>query len=1095
MIKRWGVQILVCLAALLCALAGPAFANELASISGRITDSQGLVLPAVKVEAVNINTNVAYSGESNGDGLYRIPSVPPGVYRIIVQKNGFSQIVKPNVELHVQDDVALNFGMQVGSVSQTVTVEGGAPMINTTGAAVGTVVDQTYIKNMPLNGRSFQDLILLAPGVVTQTTQLNSTTVGVGKTGEFSVNGQRTESNYYTVDGVSANTSIGGTTGGCLALGWSAASGSVAASTALGTTQALVSVDELQEFRVQTSSYSAEYGRNPGAQIAFETKSGVNQWHGTAYDYLRNDFFDANDYFNDYLRAVDPTLTKPALRQNDFGGTLGGPVRIPGAYNGRDKTFFFVSYEGLRLLQPQPASTMAVPDNALRTNTPAPLNQVLKAFPVPNGPELLFQCDPASDPNCPASGQEQSGAAQFVASWSNPSSINATSARFDHVVNDKLKLFFRFSNTLSNQTALGVGGGTPSMSSALSYTARTYTGGASTVFSSRLSNELRLNYTSNAEATTDAIHAFGGSTPVDLAKLTGLGPSALIDPIFSLGNGSYFFGIDRTVDASTQRQWNLVDTVNYSLGRHQLKFGADYRRLTPFAVPHNPNLLYAFLDENSVLNNSGLVLSSSNAPGYPLIQNFSLFAQDEWKVSPRLSLSLGLRWEVNPAAGATQGTKPSTILFVGGSPDTWQLAPQGTPLWQTAWYNFAPRLGAAYVMRDKQGWETVVRGGGGVFFDTGQQLGTLSFTGPGFFQQGSINFSPFPGDPAALAPPISNPPAGPFSAVYGYATHLQLPYTLQWNASIEQALGASQSFTISYIGAHASRLLQQNSFQSSVDANGDPVNPVSGTFVVVQNGQTSDYHAMQTQFQRRLSRGLTALASYTWSHCLDYGSVNYTFGYERGNCGTDVRHSFSAAFSYDLPNLGHSGIASAVLHHWGLDDRFIARTAFPVDLTGGTIFDPNTDRRLSSGLNLVSGPIYLYGDQCAQAYGPGLGGTGFLQAGQGCPGGRGINPNAFQDVTTGLGNVPRNFARGFGAWQMNLGVRREFPIYEGLKLQFRAEAFNVFNHPNFGTINGGHGQGNFGLATGTLANSLGVLSPLYQMGGPRSMQFALKIVF
>src|SRR5438105_5830359 len=433
MIKRWGVQILVCLAAFLCALAGPAFANELASISGRITDSQGLVLPGVKVKAVNINTNVAYSAESNGDGLYRIPSVPPGVYRIIVQKNGFSQIVKPNVELHVQDDVALNFGMQVGSVSQTVTVEGGAPMINTTGAAVGTVVDQTYIKNMPLNGRSFQDLILLAPGVVTQTPQLNPVNdqVGAGKTGEFSVNGQRTESNYYTVDGVSANTGIGGTASGDLALGWSAASGSAAGSTALGTTQALVSVDDLQEFRVQTSTYSAEYGRNPGAQIAFETKSGVNQWHGTAYDYLRNDFFDANDYFNDYLRAVDPTLTKPALRQNDFGGTLGGPVRIPGAYNGKDKTFFFVSYEGLRLLQPQAASTMAVPDNALRTNTPAPLNQVLKAFPVPNGPELPVQCTPGpSDPNCdPATSQEPSGAAQFVASWSNPSSINATSMR------------------------------------------------------------------------------------------------------------------------------------------------------------------------------------------------------------------------------------------------------------------------------------------------------------------------------------------------------------------------------------------------------------------------------------------------------------------------------------------------------------------------------------------------------------------------------------------------------------------------------------------------------------------------------------------
>src|SRR5881296_2214060 len=235
MIKRCGVQILVCLAALLCALAGPAFANELASISGRITDSQGLVLPGVKVEAVNINTNVAYSGESNGDGLYRIPSVPPGVYRIIVQKNGFSQIVKPNVELHVQDDVALNFGMQVGSVSQTVTVEGGAPMINTTGAAVGTVVDQTYIKNMPLNGRSFQDLILLTPGIVTQSAQSGANfNAGRGMTGEFSVNGQRTESNSYTVDGVSAN--LGAAAGNNMTIG-AGSSGSIASATALGTTQ------------------------------------------------------------------------------------------------------------------------------------------------------------------------------------------------------------------------------------------------------------------------------------------------------------------------------------------------------------------------------------------------------------------------------------------------------------------------------------------------------------------------------------------------------------------------------------------------------------------------------------------------------------------------------------------------------------------------------------------------------------------------------------------------------------------------------------------------------------------------------------------
>src|SRR5438874_2632061 len=241
-------------------------------------------------------------------------------------------------------------------------------MINTTDASVSTVVDQTYIQNMPLNGRSFQDLILLTPGVTTQTTQpTNSFSVGVGQTGEFSVNGQRTESNYYTVDGVSANVGIGANTGDN-PLFYSGASGSVGASTALGTTQALVSVDDLQEFRVQSSTYSAEYGRNPGGQFAFETKSGTNQWHGTAYDYLRNDFFDANDWFNDYLQVM-----QPPTRQNDFGGTFGGPIRIPHLYNGKDKTFFFVSYEGLRLIQPQAALTTFVPDLCMRGAGPCPM--------------------------------------------------------------------------------------------------------------------------------------------------------------------------------------------------------------------------------------------------------------------------------------------------------------------------------------------------------------------------------------------------------------------------------------------------------------------------------------------------------------------------------------------------------------------------------------------------------------------------------------------------------------------------------------------------------------------------------------------------
>jgi len=422
---------------------------------------------------------------------------------------------------------------------------------------------------------------------------------------------------------------------------------------------------------------------------------------------------------------------------------------------------------------------------------------------------------------------------------------------------------------------------------------------------------------------------------------------------------------------------------------------------------------------------------------------------------------------------------PYTIQ--GSSPDDWAVAPQGTPLWRLTWFNFAPRLGAAYILHNAPDRETVVRGGGGVFYDTGQQLGSLGFAGPGFSVSSRAS-GPFPVLP--VLPAIANPPVPPYNQLLGFHAHLQLPYTLQWNASIEQALVKSQALTVSYVGSHAARLLQENEF---APAN----NPNTGDIILVENRLTSDYGALQIQFLRRLSQGLTALGSYTWSHCHDYGSVNFFLGFQRGNCDFDVRHNLSAAFSYDLPNVGQNRFLRAVVNHWALDDRFTARTAFPVTLYGNNLLQPN-GQFYSGGLNLVAGqPVYLYGNNCTTV----LQGLGDLQPGQGCPGGRAINPNAFVAVDSGLGDDPRNFARGFGAWQMDLAVRRDFPIHERLKLQLRAEAFNIFNHPNFGSVDGQVGDPRFGQATGTVANSLGILSPLYQTGGPRSMQFALKIIF
>ena len=326
-----------------------------------------------------------------------------------------------------------------------------------------------------------------------------------------------------------------------------------------------------------------------------------------------------------------------------------------------------------------------------------------------------------------------------------------------------------------------------------------------------------MNYSSNGVTGRSVNDSFGGSLPVDLVQLAGVPTGG--QPTVSLSLGGQYMPLTITSISSLQRQWNLVDTADVSSGLHHFKFGMDYRRLTPIATPPNPILTYIYFSKSAVQNNNALLVTVPEAPAYPLYENFSMFAQDEWKASQRLSLSMGLRWDVNPAPGVTRGLMPYTVQ--GSSPNTWALAPQGTPLWQTTRFNFAPRLGVAYLLHGRRGFETVVRSGGGVFFDTGQQVGSFGFDGPGF-QGLSINSVGFP---AVVTPPvIVNPPPAPYSLPPNvFPAHLQLPYTIQWNASIEQGLGKSQAFTLSYVGSHGGRLLTSQIMST-------PTNPNSTTW-------------------------------------------------------------------------------------------------------------------------------------------------------------------------------------------------------------------------------------------------------------------------
>ena len=1013
-----------------------------ASVGGSVQDPSGAVVPKASVEFRNQDTGIRRQAASNGSGYYQIEGIDPGKYDATVQANGFKTITREGVVFHVGDQLRIDFKMQLGESTEHVEVDGSGEQINTTDGSVSTVIDRKFVENIPLNGRSFQDLISLTPGVVTQSPQ--TTTATVGKAGDFSVNGQRTESNYYTVDGVSANISAGNGGG----VYGPATGGSLGGSTALGTTQTLIPVDALQEFRVQSSSYSAGYGTSPGGQFSLVSRSGTNALHGALFDYLRNNFFDANDWFNDHYGK--PT---PALRQNDFGGTLGGPVLIPHVYDGKDRSFFFVAYEGLRLVQPTEAAIQYVPDLSLRQQANAAIQPILNAFPLPNG----IDYGNASSPSL----------AQFIAPFSLPSSIDSTSVRFDHTLNSKLALFFRFGDTLSSTQSRPYFARQTTTANA-----QTYTLGATSQFSSSFTNEFRLGYAQTSSAETSAVDNFGGATPTNLAADVGAGSIQHVLPIVDLLYPSIGSSEIAAYDTQDQgRQWNLIDTLQLIGHNHSISLGFDYRRVVSPLTPPNVEPFALFESSSQVLAGKPLVPYVFRfLPATPVFDEGAVFVQDEWRVHPRLNLSLGVRWEVDPPPTEEHGDDAYTLLGNINVPSSLSVAPQGTPLWKTTWYNFAPRLGAAWIIRNQPGWQTVLRSGGGVFFDTLAQIATIGYDDLGFHATRIASGATIPFTPSQLNVPVTVNPPYTSSVIAAFPEHLQLPYTLEWNVSLQQGVGSNQSFTLSYVGSNGRRLigLQEKSLTA--------LNPNFGTIEYFADSITSNYQSLQAQYQRSVTKGVQALASYTWSHAIDFGSNATELTLQRGNSDFDVRENFQAGLSWELPKPATQPIIAAVVNGWALDGRLITRTPFPVTLGGNTVVDPNTGSEYAGGLNLVPGaPVYLHGSQFA--------------------GGKAINPAAFSIPATGAGNAPRNFVRGFGESQLNFAARREIHLSGPFALQFRAETFNLLNHPNFGYVDPTYSDATFGQATQSLNASLGTIASQYQQGGARSMQFALKLTF
>jgi hypothetical protein len=1023
-----------------------------ATLSGTVVDEKGAVVAGAKIELTNLGTVLKRAATTTDEGFFTFPLLPPGSYTLQALRDGFAPLEVRNIVLNVGDQQALIVRLRVGGVAATVNVTDEASLVSES-PAVGTVIDRQFVEHLPLSGRAFNGLIELSPGVVVARTSNAAP-------GQFSVNGQRTNANYFMVDGVSANAGINA---GASVEPGQAGAGSLPALTVFGGTNSLVSVDALQEFRIETSTYAAEFGRQPGAQISMVTRSGTNEYRGTLFEYLRHDALDANDWF-----ANSRGLAKPELRQHDFGGVFGGPVRLPKpifgplGFDGRDRTFFFFSYEGLRLKQPQVRVT-EVPSMATRAAAPARLRPMFDMYPVPNGADL------------------GGGLAEFSSSFSNPNRLDAASLRLDHRLAPAVTLFGRYHHAPSSQEQRG----------AFNYYAlstvghvrlktQTVTLGATTVLGPRVSNELRANWSrSTADSLVTGDDYGGAKRPPDSFLFPPFTSSdKAVASVLLGGTADYFIG---TNTANEQRQLNLVNNLSLVAGSHQLKFGADYRRLSPVTGTRAYSALANFFGIQQALTGVAPFASIVGSSARDLrmrFGNFSAYAQDTWRAGQRLTLSYGLRWEYNPPPSEKEGRNPATVLGIDDPPNA-RLAPPGTRLYNATLDNFAPRFGAAYQARRQTGRELVLRGGFGLFYDLGSSTAANGVIGFPYQQTKFVNNVQYPFDLATATPPPAtlNPPYG---QIYAFEPNIKLPRVYQWNFAAEQSLGVNQSVSVSYVAAVGRRLLLRRPLLN--------LNPAfaRGIFLTRSAG-TSDYHALQAQFQRRMSRGLQALASYTWGKSLDTGSTDVyslssalALNANRGPSDFDLRHTFTAAATYDLPAPSGSAL-SPVLRDWSLDVFFRARSAPPVEVDSVRRLATYGNMRLRPDL-VPGAPLYLKDASL--------------------PGGKRFNRAAFAiPAEPRQGTLGRNVLRGFGAAQLDLALRRQFSLTERVKLQLRAELFNALNQPSFGAPEGFLPSGLFGLSTQMLGRSLGSggadggFSPLYQVGGPRSMQLAARLSF
>lgn len=1078
------VMRLIASVAFLLLIISSSFAQtDTARIQGIVSDSNGAVLPGASVTATNLGTSRAVSTVTNENGEYTIPALPPGQYKLDVTQAAFKTTTQ-NVTLEVSQVAGLDFKLEPGVVTEVIQITDSLPLVQTENSAIGEVIQGRQVTELPLNGRNFTQLATLVPGVTRGVSdgdasgaRGNAETFRNGSTGGavLSVNGLRPQANSFLLDGIDNNESL------------------------VNTIIVFPPAEAIQEFRVQTSVAPSEFGRAGGAVINTTIKSGTNEYHGSGFEFLRNDNLDARETF---------APTRQEFRRNQFGGTFGGPIL-------KDKLFAFGDYQGLRQFLPLQVDRASVPTARMRmgdfsellpttiirdplTGLPfagniIPADRInpvgrayLNAFPLPNAPGLRQN---------------------YITQRTQIQEFNDFDVRVDWNIRTNDQLFGRFSygqdNSITSsrlpELPAGFGSGTNFNRTRSLAIGETHTFGPNVI------NELRLGY----------IRVFYGYTPPfqDQRISADLGiPNANTSPL--LGGGALIGGFNDQLEYTgdfgpflvPQNTYQVADTMTVIRGPHNFRFGASIiRRQVNLFRPNRgkgffmigpgtgrttgyevSELLAGFIDNYTIGPPFGTVGTRNWETGF--------YFQDDWRVSRKLVLNLGLRYDLytNPVEVADRQANfdiaTNRILIAGQNGNSDSLVP-------TDKNNFAPRLGFAY---DWNGdGKTVIRGGYGIFyfldrggidnqlaqnppfsgfrefrFDDGYRI-TLSGRGPNGTLDSRLAIGALPtGELSTLD--LNNPQnVTVFAALPTNKTSMVQQYNLQ----IQRELWQDTALSVAYVGTHGSNLTTYYNYNRQVynAASGTRAFPNLGNVNVQDTSGSSSYNSLQAQLERRFSKGWQFLAAYTWAHAIDDSAGAFdnqtnrvdfrNLPLERGNSSLDVRHRFVFSTLYQLPyGRGQqygSNISQPVDYlfgGWQLNSILTLQTGLPFDLT-----DPGNPETRPD----VIGPINITGNP--DMY---------------------FNTSAFARVPTNgagvklrPGTLGRNVLYGPGTKTLDMSLFKNFLITERIRTQFRAEVFNITNTPQFSQPNGDITSGDFGKIRGT------------RLGTNRQIQFALRLEF